>query len=172
MQDQATAQSLAIIVPRAKSDLYQSLRHAFDADAMVRVILDRRGGDRRVVSDLDGPERRRGDRRRRSEMDAELRADRWIVVSCGSGSIDFLDPDAQAILFLCCSHHVVPCHQCQNTCRLDWIRRVAPASFACPLCGNDLTEAVVAHAQTCRYWVNRRSATTPPPATLAAVSTF
>jgi hypothetical protein len=161
MQGQAAAQSLAIIVPRDKSELYQSLRHAFETDATVGVTLDRRVGDRRAEDDIHGPERRRGDRRRRAELDAQLRAGRWIVVSCAPGSIDFRDPGARAILFLCCSHHVVPCQQCQNTYQLGWVQRVPPAGFACPLCSNDLTETVVAHAQTCRYWANHRTATTP-----------
>ena len=153
----ATAQSLVIVVPRAKPNLYQSLRRAFDDDVTVDVTLDRRFMDRRAVSDIHGAERRRGDRRGRPEMDSELRAGRWIVVPCAPGSIDSLDLDALSILFLCCSHHVVPCQHCQNTYRLAWIRRVGPASFACPQCGTALTETVLAHAQVCRYWERRKT---------------
>ena len=149
------AQSLVIVVPRAKLDLCESLSNSFGEDAKVQVILDRRFTDRRVRAGRHEPEQRREDRRLRSDMDAELQAGRWIVVPCASGQVDFLDPDSRAILFLCCSHHVVPCQKCQNTYQLGWIPRVDRGVFACPLCGNDLTPTVVAHVQTCRYWANR-----------------
>ena len=148
-------QSLVIIVPRAKPELCRSLSHAFGDDANVQVIPDRRLKERRANGDGNGLERRGGDRRLRTDMDAELRAGRWIVVRCASGHVDFLDSKAQAILFLCCSHHAVPCQKCQNTYQLRWIPRADPGAFPCPLCGNDLTPTVVAHAQACRYWARR-----------------
>lgn len=147
-------QSLIIIVPRAKLELCRSLSHAFGDEALVRVIPDRRFKDRRAQADARGPERRGGDRRLRADMDDELQAGRWIVVPCGSGRIDFRDAKSQAILFLCCSHHVVPCQKCQNTYQVRWIPRADPGVFPCPLCGNDLTPTVVAHAQVCRYWAH------------------
>jgi len=147
-------QSLVIVVPSAKPDVWQSLRHALDDESTVRVILDRRVRDRRILTDIRDPERRRADRRRRSDMQAELGTGRWIVTPCAPGSIDVRDPDARAILFLCCSHHVVPCQRCQDTYRLGWLRRADAGSFACPLCGSDLTPTVVAHARACRYWAN------------------
>ncbi len=145
-------QSLIIIVPRAKQELCRSLSHAFGDAANVRVIADRRSRERRAIANGHGLERRRADRRQRADMDAELQAGRWIVVPRALAHIDFLDPKAQAILFLCCGHHVVPCQQCQNTYQLRWIPRADPDVFRCPLCGSDLTPTILAHAQVCRYW--------------------
>ena len=160
--------SLVIIVPRAKSELCQSLSHAFGDDANVQVIPDRRLKERRAHANGHGPERRLRDRRRRTDTEAELRAGRWVVGRCASGHVDFLDPTAQAILFLCCSHHVVPCQKCQNTYQLRWIPRADPSAFSCPLCGNDLTPTVVAHAQACRYWAHLRTGATAPSITVGA----
>ena len=156
------AQSLVIVVPRAKLDLCESLSNSLGDDAKVQVILDRRFVDRRVRADRREPEQRRRDRRLRSDMDAELRAGRWIVIPRAVEQIDLLDPDTRAILFLCCSHHVVPCQKCQNTYRLSWIPRGDRGVFLCPLCGNDLTPTVIAHAQTCGYWANRGTGAKEP----------
>jgi hypothetical protein len=145
-----------IVVPRDKATLYQSLGRVFAADMTVDVTLDRRLSERRAVSDIRGVERRRGDRRRRPELESELRAGRWIAVRRAPASIDSLDVDALSILFLCCSHHVVPCQRCQNTYRLAWLRRMEPAGFACPRCATDLTETVLAHAHACHYSEHRR----------------
>jgi hypothetical protein len=161
-------QSLVIIVPRAKPELCQSLTHAFGDDANVQVIPDRRLKERRAHSNGHGTERRLADRRLRVDMDSELQTGRWIVARCAEGHIDFLDPKAQAILFLCCSHHVVPCQKCQNTYQLRWIPRADPGVFPCPLCGNDLTPAVAAHAQACRYWAHRGTGAKVPPIMVAA----
>ena len=147
--------SLLIVVPRTGLEACRSLRRAFGEDSTVQVIVDRRLTERRIRADTYRPERRRGDRRLRSDADAELRIDRWVAVPRASGQIDFREPDAKAILFLCCSHHVVPCQRCQNTFRLGWIAHADSGVFPCPLCGNDLTQIVVAHAQTCPYWANR-----------------
>ncbi len=155
----AISQSLVLVVPRGQVDLCRSLRQSFGDDAAVQIVLDRRVTDRRGRADLHRAERRRGDRRLRSDREAELRAGRWIAVLGASGHIDLLDPDARAILFLCCSHHVVPCQQCQNTYRLRWISQAGPGSFACPVCGSDLTPTVVGHAQACRYWTSHGTAT-------------
>jgi hypothetical protein len=152
----ATTPSVVIVVPRDKENLYHSLRRVFADDLTVDVTVDRRLGERRAASDMHAAERRRGDRRRRAGMDSELRAGRWIVVPRATGSIDSLDVGALSILFLCCSHHVVPCQQCQNTYRLAWIRRVDDGRFACPLCETDLTDTVLAHAEACHYWESRR----------------
>ena len=96
------------------------------------------------------PERRRGDRRTRPDATTrELKVDRWIAVPRTTTKIDFDDPDSKAILFLCCSQHIVPCQRCQNTYRLGWISRSEPGMFPCPLCGSDLTPVVTAHAQVC-----------------------
>src|SRR5205814_10662142 len=73
-----------------------------------------------------------------------------LPISRASEQMAFLDLDTQAILFLCCSHHVVPCQKCQNTYRLSWIPRVDRGLFPCPLCGNDLTPTVVADRKSTR----------------------
>jgi hypothetical protein len=153
MQDRE--RSLLIVVPRTGQDAGRSLLQVFGEDPAVQVVMDRRFTDRRVRSDTYRPERRNGERRHRLDADSELRVDRWIAIPRASSQIDFRDPDAKAILFLCCSQHAVPCQRCQNTYRIGWISRSGPALFPCPLCGSDLTAVVTAHAQTCVYWASR-----------------
>ncbi len=75
---------------------------------------------------------------------------------------ELLDADTRAILFLCCSEHVVGCQRCQNSYRLRWLPRTDLGLYACPLCGNDLTAAVLAHTETCWYWATRRATRKPP----------
>jgi hypothetical protein len=154
--------SLLIVVPRTGLDACRSLTQTFADDATVQVIVDRRTGDRRVGNGNYRPERRQGDRRHRADAEAELKVNRWIAVPRAGGAIDFRDPDAKAILFLCCSQHAVPCQRCQNTYRLGWISRSDPGILPCPLCGSDLTPVVVAHAHTCVYWVGRGAASKRP----------
>jgi hypothetical protein len=156
--ERPSAHSLLIIVPRTRPELCRSLKQSFGDNGKVQVSLDRRLATRRVRGDVHDPERRREDRRLRGDTQAELRAGRWIAVPRASRQIDFHDPDSQAILFLCCSEHVVPCQTCQDTYRLRWIPRGEPG-FRCPLCGNDLTPIVVAHAQTCWFWTHRGTGT-------------
>ena len=150
--------SILVVVPRTGQEACRSLNHTFADDKTVQVIVDRRFTDRRARSDMHRPERRAGDRRIRPDADAELRVARWIAVPRASGQIDFRDPDAQAILFLCCSQHIIPCQRCQNTYRLGWISRSDAGVFPCPLCGSDLIELVAAHALVCAYWVDRGAA--------------
>ncbi len=143
-----TAKPLMIIVPRARPNLYTSLHRAFDRDATVEVTVDRRLTRRRgAPGDVPGEGL---DRRHRPGRHSDLTAGRWIVVTRAPRSVDLLDARARAILFLCCSHHVVPCQQCQNTYRLGWVQRLEPAGFACPRCANDLSATVLAHAESCR----------------------
>jgi hypothetical protein len=153
--------SLLIVVPKTGTDACRSLRQTFADDSSVEVIIDRRSADRRVHSNGYRTERRQGDRRRRLQYDAELKVDRWIAVPRASGMIDFRDLDVKAILFLCCNNHVIPCQKCQDTYRLGWISHVEPGALPCPRCGTDLTEVVVAHAQTCHYWADHRAAQQP-----------
>src|SRR5262252_3564126 len=153
--------SILIVVPRTGQDACRSLSPTFADDSTVEVIVDRRFKDRRAGNGAHGPDRRRGDRRMRLEGDAELKVDRWIAVPRETTKVDFDDPDAKAILFLCCSQHIVPCQRCQNTYRLGWVSRSEPGIFPCPLCGTDLTPVVTAHAQVCSYWVNRNGVKRP-----------
>jgi hypothetical protein len=160
--------SVLIVVPRSRVDLYQSLKRSFADDAKAEVVLDRRFRDRRVKSAAAGRERRKTDRRRRPDIDAQLKADRWVTVPILPPMVDLADPDAQAILFLCCSSHVVQCQHCQRGYRLGWLRGGDPGSYRCPLCGVDITPAVAAHTETCVYWV-KRGATRRPPMSLERV---
>jgi len=153
--------SILIVVPRNGQDACRSLSHTFADDSTVEVIVDRRLKDRRSGNGTYRPERRQGDRRTRLEGDAELKVDRWIAVPRTTTRIDFDDPDSKAILFLCCSQHIVPCQRCQNTYRLGWVSRTELGEFPCPLCGSDLTPVVTAHAQVCSYWVNRNGIKRP-----------
>jgi hypothetical protein len=153
---------LLIVVPRTGQEADRSLNQVFGKDPTVQVVVDRRFTDRRVQADGHRPERRQGERRTRLEADAELRVDRWIAIPRASGDIDFRDPDARAILFLCCSQHAVPCQKCQNTYRIGWISRSDPELFPCPMCGSNLIKVVAAHAQVCAYWVNREAVSKRP----------
>lgn len=153
--------SLLIVVPRNGQDAGRSLNQVFGEDPTVQVVVDRRVTERRSQAGAHRPERRRSERRTRLEADADLRVDRWIAIPRTAGQIDIRDPDATAILFLCCSQHAVPCQRCQNTYRIGWISRSDPAQLPCPLCGSDLTQVITAHAQTCVYWANRVGAKRP-----------
>jgi hypothetical protein len=158
--DQA-ARSLLIIVPRDRVDLYQSLSRSF-SDPNVQVIVDRRVGDRRAGGNPPNRDRRRADRRLRVNSAADLKAGRCVTVPLSASATDLLDPDTRAILFLCCSEHVVGCLGCQNSYRLRWLPRTDLGLYACPLCGNDLTAAVLGHTETCWYWATRRATRKPP----------
>ncbi|PYM77304.1 MAG: hypothetical protein DME03_05540 [Candidatus Rokuibacteriota bacterium] len=160
MQD--SERSLLIVVPRTGQEAGRSLLQVFGEDPAVQVVVDRRFNDRRVRSGAFRPERRHGERRHRLDADSELRVDRWIAIPRASSQIDLGDPDAKAILFLCCSQHAVPCQRCQDTYRIGWISRSDTALFSCPLCGSDLTAVVAAHAQTCVYWASRVSSAKKP----------
>ena len=157
--------SVLIVVPRTRVDLYQSLKRSFADDAKAEVVLDRRFKDRRVKSGVHERERRKTDRRRRPDIDAQLKADRWVTVPVVPPTVDLTDPDARAILFLCCSSHLVQCQKCQRGYRLGWLRGGDPGSFRCPLCGFDITPAVAAHTETCVYWVKRGGLTRKPATT-------
>ena len=147
--------SVLIVVPRTRVDLYQSLKRSFADDAKAEVVLDRRFKERRVTNGAHDRERRRADRRKRPDIDAQLKADRWVTVPVVPPTVDLSDADARAILFLCCSSHVVQCQKCQRGYRLGWLRGGEPGAFRCPLCGFDITPAVAAHTETCVYWVKR-----------------
>src|SRR5207245_9178381 len=131
-------------------------------DSTGEVSVDRRFKARREANGVPRPERRQGDRRNRPDADTELKVDRWIAVPRAPAKVDFDDPDSKAILFLCCSQHIVPCQRCQNTYRLGWVSRSELGVFPCPLCGSDLTSVVTAHAQVCSYWANRSGIRRPP----------
>lgn len=67
------------IVARDQPDLWHHLRRDFAEDEEVRVILDRRRGERRKWVQTHEPERRRADRRRAS-IDRDLRYRSFIII--------------------------------------------------------------------------------------------
>jgi hypothetical protein len=69
------------IVSRQHQDLYEYLRARLSADGDVRVIIDRRLGERRRKSAPAAAERRRTDRRSRSEIDEQLRRHSHAIVT-------------------------------------------------------------------------------------------
>jgi hypothetical protein len=74
-------QQLLFIVGRERRSFYDSLRRTFDGDDTVRVVLDRRVGDRRRRRlGSRRAERRERERRARRAIDAQLRARGYAVV--------------------------------------------------------------------------------------------
>lgn len=147
-----------ITVPRGRTALYQTLKRSFADNAIVEVILDRRVKERRAGAAAHEPVRRWGDRGRGSDIDAQLAAGR------SAQGMQAFDADARAILFLCCSEHLVGCPTCENTYRIRWLPRTDPWLFSCPLCGFDLTGEIGGHTETCLYWASRRAGQTPQAA--------
>jgi hypothetical protein len=73
---------LLFVVGRERKQLYDSLRHTFDGDDTVQVVLDRRVGERRRQESTPRTgERRRSDRRAQRESDALLRARGYTLVN-------------------------------------------------------------------------------------------
>lgn len=77
--DPGRAPARIAIVARQEPALYEAVRRAFLGDAGVRVIRDRRVGERRRRPALVALDRRRRDRRSRPHVDAALRSRRWVV---------------------------------------------------------------------------------------------
>jgi hypothetical protein len=69
-----------LVVARTRMDLFEPLRRAFAGHDSVRVILDRRTGDRRRQSDAALMERRRRDRRRRPDLEEKLRTHGCVLI--------------------------------------------------------------------------------------------
>lgn len=156
MQSDQLTPSLLVIVPHAESEACRRLRQTLDGSG-VRIVVDRRSGERSSER-----EAHRHERRARPERDAALAAGKWFVVhAAAAGQVDVLDADARAILFLYCNQHAVPCEGCQETYRLGWLTRTETA-LACPRCAADLTSVVVAHALRCENWATRRHHGKPP----------
>jgi hypothetical protein len=72
------------IVSRQHPDLYEYLRGRLTADGDVRVIADRRLGERRRRSAPAAAERRRADRRSQPEIDEQLRRHAHAIVTLPS----------------------------------------------------------------------------------------
>jgi hypothetical protein len=69
-----------IIVAGHRAHLYEHLKRAFAGNETVRVLLNRRIGERRVRSGPSTAERRQGDRRALRTIDGLLRAMGLAVV--------------------------------------------------------------------------------------------
>jgi hypothetical protein len=61
------------IVARGRPEIYAELRHQFEGNADVEVLVDRRLADRRVHQESREPERRRTERRGRRGGDSHVR---------------------------------------------------------------------------------------------------
>jgi len=68
-----------VIVDASDWNLYDDIRWRWFGDATVKVITDRRRGERRQRTDSHAPERRQTERRRHS-ITATLRTERWAEV--------------------------------------------------------------------------------------------
>jgi len=68
-----------LIVARDRVRLYEHLRRTFASNRSVRVLLDRRDGDRRA-NPQPAAERRKEDRRTRPSIDSQLGALGWSLV--------------------------------------------------------------------------------------------
>ncbi|HEV8640211.1 MAG TPA: adenylate/guanylate cyclase domain-containing protein [Methylomirabilota bacterium] len=69
------------IVARDHPALHAYLEQAFTGDEAIRIVLDRRRGERRQVPDGHVRERRQAERRLRADVDARLRARALVVVN-------------------------------------------------------------------------------------------
>ncbi len=72
---------LVFVVARPSLDRYEELRQHFAGWREVRIILDRREGDRRTIESIfPGSDRRRVDRRRRLNVRRDLSRLGWAVI--------------------------------------------------------------------------------------------
>jgi hypothetical protein len=85
---------LLIVAPH-EDPLYQRLTRAFAGEASVRVLLDRRVGERRSRADRSRVERRGGDRRTRASVDDLVRTVGWALARLGPGA-GAPEPDREA----------------------------------------------------------------------------
>lgn len=69
-----------VIVDPSEWALYDDIRWSWFGDATVKVITDRRRGERRQRTEAHGPERRRGGDRRRHSITTVLLRERWAEV--------------------------------------------------------------------------------------------
>ena len=77
--DELQAVGRLFIVARSKRALYDDLQRELEGRP-IRIILDRREGERRQRTQPDAPERRASDRRRQAAIDAAVRARGFAIV--------------------------------------------------------------------------------------------
>jgi tetratricopeptide (TPR) repeat protein len=73
------------IVARYNPQLYEYLQREFSHDARIRIIMDRRVGERRQRTEAATGERRQSDRRQHIDVDAHLRERGVVIVHGGNG---------------------------------------------------------------------------------------
>ena len=78
--DQPEGVRQLVIVAHDREHLYELFNRAFAGNETVRVLLDRRVGERRQHSEPHESERRRGNRRSPKTIDGLLRAIGWTIV--------------------------------------------------------------------------------------------
>jgi len=69
-----------VVVARAATELYTSLKRTFEDSDSIEVIRDRRFSERRQRDDSVGLDRRRGDRRSRLHAEGQIRWCEWSRV--------------------------------------------------------------------------------------------
>jgi len=74
------------VVARYNPQLYDYLQRAFSHEERIRIIMDRRVGERRQRGDTPPSDRRQGDRRRHQEVDVNLRERGVVILQPDNGS--------------------------------------------------------------------------------------
>jgi hypothetical protein len=69
-----------IIVSRDQPELWEALKQEFGGSDEIRVILDRRHGERRQVERSDVEDRRGRDRRNLPRIEDDLRTRKYVLV--------------------------------------------------------------------------------------------
>ena len=69
-----------LIVARDQTDLYECLQHAYADSETTTVLLDRRRGERRQITQPVAGERRRGERRALLSFAEDLRFQQYVLV--------------------------------------------------------------------------------------------
>ena len=74
------------VVARYNPQLYDYLQRAFSHEERIRIIMDRRVGERRQRGDTPPSDRRQSDRRRHQEVDVNLRERGVVILQPDNGS--------------------------------------------------------------------------------------
>jgi hypothetical protein len=69
-----------IIVSRDQPDLWQALTQEFGQSQEIRVLLDRRQGERRKDNQAHAPDRRGADRRSLPRIEDDVRSRQYVLV--------------------------------------------------------------------------------------------
>ena len=69
-----------IIVARDQPDLWRALTHEFGQNQEIRVLLDRRQGERRKANQAHAPDRRGADRRSLPRIEDDVRSRQYVLV--------------------------------------------------------------------------------------------